>query len=115
MIFVLEKETKQVKFIKEEEKKENEIILKENTQEAAVEKHIPVVERMENQVKVQVGSILHPATEEHYITMIAQVVENQINRVDLKPNEEPVAMFPYIENAKYYAYCNLHGLWKNEE
>ena len=115
MIFVLEKETKEVKFIKEEEKKKNEIILKENTQEASVEKHIPVVERMENQVKVQVGSILHPMTDDHYITMIAQVINDKINRVDLKPNDEPIATFSYVENATYYAYCNLHGLWKSEK
>ena len=37
------------------------------TVEASREKHIPVVEVSENAVKVVVGSVLHPMTEEHGI------------------------------------------------
>lgn len=39
-----------------------------NTTEAATEKHLPVVEMDGNIVKVSVGSVEHPSTEEHYIS-----------------------------------------------
>lgn len=37
-----------------------------NTTDAAVEKHVPVVEENKNLVTVTVGETLHPMTEEHY-------------------------------------------------
>ena len=41
-----------------------------NTTEAATEKHLPVVEMDGNIVKVSVGSVEHPSTEEHYIAWV---------------------------------------------
>lgn len=52
--------------------------------------------------------------EEHYIIWIALVHDNEIVKVELKPNDKPEAVFPYISNAEIYAYCNLHGLWKTD-
>ena len=40
------------------------------TTEASVEKHIPVVNINDNIVKVQVGSILHPMTQDSHISWI---------------------------------------------
>ena len=41
-----------------------------NTQEAALEKHIPVFEVKDNVVYVEVGSTLHPMLDNHYIEWI---------------------------------------------
>jgi superoxide reductase len=85
-----------------------------NTTEASTEKHIPVATRQDGKIIVQVGSVLHPMTPEHFIEWIAVVSDNGIERIHLTPNDEPRAIFCDRENAEVYAYCNLHGLWKAE-
>ena len=47
-----------------------------NTEEAAHEKHIPVVKVEGNIVRVEVGSVLHPMLEAHYIEWIALETKN---------------------------------------
>ncbi len=86
--------------------------LKANTTEASEEKHIPVATKADGKINVQVGSVLHPMTPEHYIEWIALVSENGTERISLSPTDEPKAVFCDKENAEVYAYCNLHGLWK---
>ena len=44
--------------------------LKENTTDAATEKHVPVVEKIEGGYRVTVGEVEHPMTEAHYIQFI---------------------------------------------
>lgn len=88
--------------------------LKANTTEASTEKHIPVAARKDGKIFVEVGSVLHPMTQEHYIEWIAVVSENGTERISLSPSDEPKAVFCDKENAEVYAYCNLHGLWKSE-
>ena len=88
-----------------------------NTTEAAVEKHIPVVNIDGNKVKVQVGSVLHPMIQEHHIQWIYIVTTQGIQRKSLKVNDEPIMEFALTEGDKVlevYEYCNLHGLWKVE-
>lgn len=88
--------------------------LQANTTEASVEKHVPVATRKDGKITVQVGSALHPMTEEHYIEWIAVVTDSGTERISLSPTDEPKAVFCDKENAEVYAYCNLHGLWKAE-
>lgn len=83
-----------------------------NSTDAATEKHVPVCEKVGDEVIVKVGEVEHPMVEEHYIMWIAQVSENRTTRVTLKPNEKPEAKFPYIPGSTIFAYCNKHGLWK---
>ena len=88
-----------------------------NTTEAATEKHIPEVSRLGDTVKVSVGSVLHPMTEEHYIEWIAVETANGVQRKALKPGEKPAAEFVLADGESVtavYEYCNLHGLWKAE-
>jgi len=86
---------------------------KENTQDAAVEKHVPVVEKIEGGIRVKVGAVEHPMTEEHHIEFIEVHTENKVYRKYLKPGEKPVAEFKLDEEVLYVReYCNLHGLWK---
>ena len=85
-----------------------------NTTDAAQEKHVPTYEIKEDKLIVTVGEVEHPMEENHYIEWIAVEREDEIQRVYLEPGFEPTATFQYKENATIYAYCNLHGLWKNE-
>lgn len=95
-------------------KKMDEIV--PNTVDAAFEKHIPDVKIDGDIIHVQVGSTIHPMTEEHYIEWILVETEKGLQRKDLKPNEEPIADFVIKDDKAIavYAYCNLHGLWKFE-
>lgn len=88
-----------------------------NTSEGAQEKHLPVVETNGNQITVRVGGVLHPMSEEHSIEWIYLKTQKGSQRIDLKPDEEPVAAFVLTDGDKpvaAYAYCNLHGFWKTE-
>ena len=89
-------------------------LLVANTQDASQEKHVPVYEHVDGEIVVKVGAVDHPMTKEHYIMWIAQVTEDRVTRVNLKPGDDVIVKFPYISNSVIYAYCNLHGLWKKE-
>ena len=89
-------------------------LIKPNTVDAAIEKHIPVVAVDNNSVTVMVGSTLHPMTEPHHIVWIALHTEQGNQRKQLNATGEPHAAFALAPGDKVisaYAYCNLHGLW----
>ena len=90
-------------------------LLSENTTDAATEKHVPVIERVEGGIKVRVGSVAHPMQEDHWIEWIEVIVDGKAYRQFLCPGEAPEAFFP-VEGEKIVAreFCNLHGLWKAE-
>ncbi len=87
----------------------------ENTEEAALEKHIPIVIKQNNKIIVTVGDVLHPMEEIHYIEWIELVTDKKVYRKRLEPKDEPTVEFDIL-NEKYSvrAYCNLHGLWRNK-
>ncbi|HHW68795.1 MAG TPA: desulfoferrodoxin [Tenericutes bacterium] len=88
-------------------------LLEANTQDATLEKHVPVVEVEKEKVTVKVGSVLHPMVEEHYITFIVFRTQSGFSVKFLNPNEEPIAEFKTNEKViEVYEYCNIHGLWK---
>ena len=89
-------------------------LLEANVEDAAVEKHVPVYELVEDEIVVRVGNIEHPMEKEHYIMWIAQVTDNRTTRVQLYPEQATETRFPYIKGSTLYAYCNKHGLWKAE-
>ena len=90
-------------------------LLKPNTVDAAQEKHVPVVRREGDKLIVEVGSVHHPMTQEHYIPYIWVVFDNKVGRAHLTPDDEPVAeFFPGEGPLKVYGYCNLHGLWETD-
>jgi superoxide reductase len=90
-------------------------LMEENTVDAALEKHVPVIEKTEDGIKVKVGSVPHPMLEEHYIEWIELIADGRACRKFLNPGDEPEAVFK-IEAQTITAreYCNLHGLWKSE-
>jgi superoxide reductase len=89
-------------------------ILVEQTADAATEKHVPVIERVEGGYRVKVGSVPHPMLDAHYIEWIELVSDGSSCRRYLQPGGEPSAFFPGPEAATLGAreYCNIHGLWK---
>lgn len=88
-------------------------LLKENTVDAAVEKHIPVPSTSTDGLLVNVGSVDHPMTDDHYIEWIELLSGDSAYTVFLKPGDKPQACFPGLEgDITVRAYCNLHGLWK---
>ena len=87
-------------------------LMEANTVDASVEKHVPVYEKVEDEIVVRVGEIEHPMDKDHYIMWIAQVEDDKITRIALQPNQKPQCTFKYIEGSIIYAYCNKHGLWK---
>jgi superoxide reductase len=89
--------------------------LTENSKDAALEKHVPVIEKINGGYQVSVGSVEHPMAPEHYIEWIELITDTQVMRKYLKPGEKPVAVF--MTDATDVAareYCNVHGLWKSE-
>lgn len=85
----------------------------ENTVDAAKEKHVPVIEKIEGGYKVKVGSVAHPMEEKHYIEWIEIIADGKAYRQFLNPGDAPEATF-LIDAAQITAreYCNVHGLWK---
>lgn len=87
--------------------------LVENTVDAAKEKHVPVVEKVEGGVKVRVGEVAHPMEEKHWIEWVEIIADGKAYRQFLNPGETPEAIFNVeAEQVTAREYCNLHGLWK---
>jgi len=90
-------------------------VLVEKTQDQGMEKHVPVIEKTEDGVKVKVGSVEHPMEENHYIQWIELIADGVSFRKFLKPGDKPEAEFKVkAENLEAREHCNLHGLWKGK-
>ncbi len=88
-------------------------LIEENTVDAATEKHVPVIEKVEGGYKVKVGSVSHPMEEAHYIEWIELIAGEAAYRVFLKPGDAPEVFFcTEAESVTAREYCNLHGLWR---
>ena len=87
--------------------------LAENTVDAAKEKHVPIIEKIDGGYNVKVGSVHHPMEEKHYIQWIELIADSKSYFQFLEPGQAPEAVF-LIDSASVSAreYCNLHGLWK---
>lgn len=87
-----------------------------NTVDASKEKHVPSVSIVGNIVRVDVGDVLHPMEEKHYIMWIYLHTKKGAQRKDLSPGDEPKALFALDDDEviAVYEYCNLHGLWKKD-
>ena len=88
-------------------------LLAENTVDAAKEKHVPVIEKVDGGVKVKVGEVAHPMEEKHYIEWIEIIADGAVYRQFLKPGDAPEATFNVTaDQVTAREYCTLHGLWK---
>lgn len=85
------------------------------TEEEGKEKHLPVVEKLDNGIKVKVGSIPHPMEEKHYIEWVEVISNGKAYRRFLNPGDTPEATFEIsVDNLTVREYCSIHGLWKKE-
>jgi len=88
-------------------------LLVENNVDASREKHVPVIEKTAEGVRVKVGSIPHPMEDKHYIQWIEVIDGEVVYRRFLKPGQAPEAAFGLkADKVAAREYCNLHGLWK---
>ena len=89
------------------------VLQKENTVDAAKEKHVPVVEKIADGFKVKVGEVAHPMEEKHYIQWVEIIADGKAYRQFLNPGEAPEATFRIqADQVTAREYCSLHGLWK---
>ena len=92
---------------------QNMTLLTENTVDAAKEKHVPVIEKTADGVKVKVGEVPHPMEEKHFIQWIELIADGTSCIQFLKPGDTPEAEFKTTAaQVTAREYCNLHGLWK---
>jgi superoxide reductase len=85
-----------------------------NTFDAAVEKHVPVIEKKDGGILVKVGTVAHPMAEDHFIVYVEICDDGIIRRKFLRPGAAPEAFFKGAsEKAVAKEYCNKHGLWKS--
>jgi superoxide reductase len=88
-------------------------LLVENTVDAAKEKHVPVIEKVDGGVKVKVGEVAHPMEEKHWIEWVEIIADGKTYRQYLNPGEVPEAIFNVTaDQITAREYCNIHGLWK---
>jgi superoxide reductase len=85
------------------------------TADAATEKHVPVIEKIDGGYKVKVGSVPHPMEEKHYIEWIELLADGTAYRQFLAPGSPAEATFS-IEAVSVTAreHCNVHGLWEGK-
>jgi superoxide reductase len=91
-------------------------LLPENNVDAGREKHVPIIEKTADGIKVKVGAVPHPMEEKHYIEWIEIIADGKSCRHFLKPKDKPEAEFALdAKEVKAREYCNIHSLWKSEE
>ncbi len=86
-------------------------VLVPNSVDAAVEKHVPIFEKVEDEIFVKVNHVME---KEHFIEWISLIADNKEYFVKLNPEQDAECSFPYIPGSVLYAYCNKHGLWKKD-
>ena len=97
---------------------ESMIELKANSEDAAVEKHVPVIDINGNIITLNCGEIEHPMTDDHYIEFMVIETNKGYNIKYLNPGDKPKCEFILTDDEELksaYAYCNLHGLWINKK
>jgi superoxide reductase len=88
-------------------------LLAEKTADAAKEKHVPVIEKIDGGYKVKVGSVPHPMQKEHFIEWIELLADGRAYRQFLEPGMAPEATFNVKDGSvSAREHCNIHGLWK---
>ena len=89
-------------------------LMKENTVDAATEKHVPIIEKTDTGIKVKVGEVPHPMEDTHYIEWIEILADGRSYKKFLKPGDAPETEFCIqADLITAREYCNLHGLWKS--
>ena len=90
-------------------------LLDEKTADQGKEKHVPVVEKTSEGIKVKVGDVPHPMEDKHYIEWIEVEADGQTHAAFLTPGDAPEATFKLkADKVTAREHCTVHGLWKGE-
>ena len=92
------------------------LVPKTDKNEMIGEKHVPIIEKTEDGLLVKVGSQPHPMEQEHYITFIEAISEDEryIKRKYLFPHEvAELNLKCSCDKVIAREFCNIHGLWSN--
>lgn len=84
-------------------------VVKANSTDAAVEKHVPTYTIDGEEIIVEVNHVME---DDHFIEWICAVTENETHIKYLKPGMKAKAKFKYVKGMTLYSYCNKHSLWK---
>ncbi len=86
-------------------------------EEGLTEKHVPVIEKADQGIRVKIGSTPHPMIPEHHIEWVEVRKGPYLFIQKLDPTGPPEATFPWIDdtNVKARIYCNIHQLWTNKQ
>jgi len=68
-------------------------LMTENTVDAAKEKHVPVIEKVDGGYRVKIGEVAHPMEDKHYIEWIELLAGDKAYRQFLNPGDAPEAFF----------------------
>jgi len=63
------------------------VLLDAKTADAAIEKHVPVIEKIDGGYKVIVGSTPHPMEPEHYIQWIELTLGDLVAKTYMNPGD----------------------------
>ena len=93
------------------------ILMEEQIKDAAIEKHVPYIQRTTDGILVKIGQNQdHPMQEEHFIEWIELIADGESYRKYLKPGDKPQALFCITaDSIQAREYCNIHGLWKSKK
>lgn len=86
------------------------------TQDKGMEKHVPIIIENTDGITVQVGDVLHPMEDGHYIKFIEVLTKDKVLRAELSAQMKPASQFAVDSSQvlEVRCYCNLHGLWSAE-
>lgn len=93
-------------------------LMEPNAVDASLEKHVPQLSRTDKgELLVQIGSEPHPMTNEHRIQFVYVETEKGGQLRYFKPDQPAsIEVCDCDDSATaVYAYCNLHGLWENNQ
>ncbi|NLX06501.1 MAG: desulfoferrodoxin [Phycisphaerae bacterium] len=89
--------------------------LAQSTAESRRAMHEPVVERTADALRVTVGCEPHPMEDKHQIEWIEVRTDTDVFRRFLAPGQRPELELPAASgDVTVVAYCNVHGIWRNQ-
>ncbi len=84
------------------------ILLPQLEAEPAEEQHSAAFEEVENEWFLNFN---HPMEKTHSISFVACVASDSVLIRKLYPEQDAAVRFPRLPYARFYAYCNRHGLF----
>lgn len=90
------------------------VLEEENRDMTNAQKHIPVIIDSPDGLKIVIGEILHPMTEEHHIEWVQVITPYGEIRRRVQLGEEPIIYLPFLGKDDVLgirSYCNVHGMY----